>query len=237
MSHTAALIPLEEVVSRFLLKYRKSTDDAFIYSEHAANCYRDFRLYDSDQQVTAKVTITANKLIEMPSDMVKFVDLCTPIGGAWWSFSERKEIVNTTTFTGLVEGRDADVGEGVDLITPRTTGYAARGGINDYNYTLDWEARRIFIDGMDTATVVLIYVSSGIETSGTTYVPDFITPVIDNYLLWKETYWLPELMRERQVRERDYTNAKLMARNLMYAMSFNQWRDIILTGFIQAPLR
>jgi hypothetical protein len=234
---TPALIPIEEVITRYLLKYRKSTDDAFIYIEHAANCYREFRMFDSDQQVTSKVTITANKLIEMPADMVGFVDLFTPIGGELWSFTEKKYIVNTTTFTGLVEGRDSTVGEGVDITLPRTTGYAAVGGVNDYNYTIDWQARRIFIDGMDTATVILVYVSTGIEITGTTQVPDFLTNMIDNYLLWKETYWLPELVRERQARERDYINAKLSTRNFMYAMSYNSWHDLIVSGFIQAPQR
>jgi len=237
MAHTAALIPLEQVVSRYLFKYKLDTDDAFTYTEHACDAYRNFRLFDSNQVVTAKVTVTANKLIEMPSDLQTFVDLCIPIGGAWWSFTERREIVNTTTFTGLVESRDADSGEGVELSTPRTTGYAARGGINDYNYTLDWEARRIFIDGLDSGTVVLLYTSSGIEVSGTTQIPDMLIPLIDSYLLWKSSYWIPDLIKQRVALERDYTNTRLSIRNLINSMSYNRWRDVILAGFIQAPQR
>jgi len=237
MAHTASLINIETAVSRFLFKYKLPTEDALIFTEHACNCYRDFRLYDSNQVVTAKVTVNANRWIVMPDDMVTFVDLCTPVNGAWWSFTERKEIVNTTTFTGLVEGRDADVGEGVDLTTPTTSGYGAKGGINDYNYTLDWEQRRIYVDGIESATVVLMYGSSGIETSGTTQIPEFITPMLDAYLLWKSSYWNPELKRERQLLERDYDRARLSTRNLINSMSYSQWRDVILSSVTQVPIR
>jgi hypothetical protein len=234
---TPALINIEQVVSRFMLKYRRSTDDAFIYTEHAANMYRNFRLYDSDQVETVKVSVNANKWIDLPQDMQTFVDLCIPINGGWWSFSEHREIVNTTTFTGLVEGRDSDEGEGADLSTPRTTGYSAAGGVNDYNYTLDWEARRIYVDGISSDTVVLMYTSSGIEVTGTTQVPDMLTPMFDAYLLLKSSYWLPELVRERESLKQDFKEARLSTRNLINSMNFSQWRDVILGNARQSVTR
>jgi len=234
---TVALVDIEQVVSRYLLKYKLSTDDYFIYLEHACDCFKHFRLYDSDQVETLKIAVSVNKIIEMPTDMQTFVDLYIPLNGQWWSFSERKYIVNTTTFTGLVEGRDADAGEGVDLTDPRTTGYGASGGVNDYNYMLDWEARRIFVDGISDDTVVLAYTSSGIEVSGTTQIPDMLIPMIDAYLRWKSSYWLPELARERQLLEKDYNNERLSIRNLINSMSYSQWRDVILSGVRQSPKR
>ena len=234
---TSALINVETVVSRYMLKYRLSTDDAFILTEHACDCVSHFNLYDSDFATTAKTSVDANKIIEMPSDMVAFVDLVVPYNGKWWSFTEKREIVNTTTFTGLVEGRDATVGEGVDIDTGRKTGYASRGAINDFNYTIDWKARRIFCTGVQSETVVLIYVTSGIEATGTTQVPIYLIDVIDAYLTWKRSYWDNSIRNERQLLERDYTNARLSARNLVQGMSYNAWRDIILGGTLQAPQR
>ena len=234
---TSALINVETVVSRYMLKYRLSTDDAFILTEHACDCVSHFNLYDSDFATTAKTSVDANKIIEMPSDMVAFVDLVVPYKGKWWSFTEKREIVNTTTFTGLTEGRDSDVGEGVDIDTGRKTGYAAKGAINDYNYTLDWKARRIFCSGVQSETVVLIYVTSGIEATGTTQVPISIIPMIDAYLTWKRSYWDNSIKQERSLLERDYNNARLSVRNLINSMSYNAWRDIILGGTLQAPQR
>jgi len=234
---TAAVINIETIVNDYLHGYKKSTEDYFTYLLHACYCVRDFKLYDSHQFETTKVTFTTNKWLDMPTDMQTFVDLCIPIDGGWWSFTEKREIVHTTTFTGLVEGRDATFEEGVDMNEPRTLGYAAHGAINDYNYMLDWEARRIFINGITSGTGVLMYTSSGVEVTGTTQVPDFLTPVIHNYLLWKESYWLPEFARERQLRERDFTNSRLTVRNLINAMTYNQWRDAILVSAMQAPNR
>ena len=234
---TAALINIETVITRYLLKFKLSLDDAFILTEHACDCVSQFNLYDSDFATTAKVSVDANKIIEMPSDLVAFVDLVLPYNGKWWSFTEKREIVNTTTFTGLTEGRDSDVGEGVDIDTGRKTGYAAKGAINDYNYTLDWKARRIFCSGVQSETVVLIYVTSGIEATGTTQVPISIIPMIDAYLTWKRSYWDNSIKQERSLLERDYNNARLSVRNLINSMSYNQWRDIILGGTLQAPQR
>ena len=234
---TAALLSIETVVNDFMLGYKKSNEDYFTYLLHACYCVRDFRLYDSDEMVTTKVTFTTDKWLDMPSDMLQFIDLCIPVGGEWWSFTEKRKMVNTTTFTGLVEGRDSDFGEGVDLTVPMLTGYGASGGVNDYNYMLDWKQRRIYIDGIDTGTGVLMYVSSGVEITGTTYVPEIITSLIHDYLLWKESFWIPELARERQMREQAYNKTHLSLRNLIWGMTFDQWKDIILGTSLQAPKR
>lgn len=234
---TAAIIPIETVVNDYMLGYKKSNEDYFTYLHHACRCYQDFREYDSDEVVTTKVTFTTNKWLDMPSDMLTFVDLCVPIAGEWWSFSERRTIVNTTTFTGLIEGQDSAVGEGVDLTVPMLTGYGASGGVNDYNYTIDWEQRRIYIDGITSGTGVLMYTSSGIEVTGTTYVPAIVIPLIDDYLLMKETFWIPELVRERPMREKAFDKTRLSIRNLINGMNFNQWRDIILGTSSQSPKR
>jgi hypothetical protein len=175
----------------------------------------------------------------MPDDMQQFVDLVTPIHGGWWSFTEKNQIVTTTTFTGLTEGRDSTQGEGVTIDQPRVTSYGAKGGWNKFRYTIDWAARRIYVDQTYDATdyIVLIYVSSGIKADDTTLVPEFLTPLVDAYLLLKETYWIPGLERERPMRDSDYWREKMRIRNLINSMTFDQWRDIILSTSTQAPQR
>lgn len=239
MAHTDALLDIETVVTRFLLKYRKSTEDYVLYLEHACNCVRDFSLYHSNEVTPLKMTVTANKFLEMPDDMIGFVDLVFPIEGKWWSFTKVDDIVNTTTFTGTPpsEGRDSTFEEGVDIKHALSDTYGAKGGVNTYNYTIDWRARRIFLDGIDSGTVVLFYNTSGVTVSGTTYVSDLITPVLDSYMLWKESYWLPGLARERQIREKDYTNEVAKVRYFVNSLTFNQFRDLILGNATQSPQR
>lgn len=237
MASIDALRPLEDVTREFLLMYKRTTDDYVLYLSHASACVRDFRLYHSNEVITAKVTVTANKLIEMPDDMIGFNDLLVPFNGRFWSFTQQKDIVNTTTFTGAVEGRDEDEGEGADILHSITDGYGARGAVNDYNYTIDWNARRIFVDGIESDTAVLKYVSSGITVGAETTVPELMVPVIHAYLLWRETYWLPEFTRERDMRERDYEKEIFKARRFINSLNYDQFRDILLGSNHQSVKR
>jgi hypothetical protein len=237
MTATSALIDVNTIVDRFLLKYKLSTEDAFIYLEHCANAIRDFHLYDSPNVVPAKVSISSLGIIEMPSDMVGFNELYKFVDGVKWAFTLNDNIITTTTTTAGVEGQDSAFGEGEAIKDPKSDTYGGVGGVNDYYYKLDWKARRIFCDGIISDTVVLLYTTSGIELSGTTYVPEFITPMLDSYMLWKSSYWIPTLVRERQSLEKDYTNAESRARNLINAMGYNEWHDLLLSITTQAPLR
>jgi len=237
MAYMDSLRTIEDITTGFLLGYKRSTEDYTSYLDLACRSVRDFNLYHNANYVTAKVDITANKLIEMPDDMIGFIDLSYPLEGRLWSFTRQDDIVNTTTFTGLVEGRDSDAGEGVNIKHALSTSYAAKGGVNTYNYTIDWEARRIFIDGIDTDTAVLKYVSSGITVSGITYVPEFIVPVIEGYLLWRETYFLTQFAREREQRKAEYKEEVLKARYFVNSLSYNELRDLLLGSATQSVRR
>jgi hypothetical protein len=239
MADTNGLISIEEVVTRYLFKYKRGIDDYAIYVEHAGDCFQAFNLYDGQEVNTVKVTVdTTNKWIDMPDDMIGFNDLFVlQTDGRFWSCTEQRDIISTTTFTGLVEGRNSAIGEGADITFPKSDTYGGVGGVNDYNYTIDWKARRIYVLGITTETVALQYTSSGIVVGGTTYIPAMMIPVIDAYLGWKETYWIPALMRLGDVREKGYIKEELKVRNFINSLSYNSWHDLFLSLCTQAPIR
>jgi hypothetical protein len=240
MADTNALIPIEQIVTDFLFAYRHGTDDYPLYLRHACMAVQDFNLYDGEILNTVKVTIDpVLKCIDMPDDLIKFIDLVTPIKGGWWSFTQKDNIVNTTTTVGGVETRDSAQGEGVKIDVDRVVSYGAKGGYNKFRCTVDMAARRIYVDNTYDVSdyIVLLYVSSGINTTGETKVPSFIVPMIDMYLLEKETYWIPELARERQMRHQEYWQEKMKVRNLINAMSKDSWLDLFYSGFTQVPTR
>jgi len=237
MADTNDLILLENIVTDFLLAYKKTTEDYTLYLSHAGRLIRDFHIHDSSKFRTEKITVDAFGIIEMPDDMIKFGDLSVAYNGEWWSFTERRNMVNTTTTTLGVEGQDTDFGEGVDLLDGPTTTYGSRGAINEYYYMLDWDARRIFCDGIISDTVVLKYVSSGISATEDLYVPTMLVLMIESYLLWKETFWIPELIRERESRKRDFDNERLRVRNVLNSMTASQWRDLFWGAITLGPKR
>ena len=131
---------------------------------------------------------------------------------------------------------DEDYGEGEALKDPKTDTYGGVGGVNDYYYNIDWKARRIFTNQIST-TAVLEYTTSGIELTGSTYVPDYCTSVIDAYLDFKRCLLDERLFRYANERERSYQNAENRVRNLINAMSYEEWRDTLLSITTMAPLR
>jgi hypothetical protein len=237
MADTTTLITVEEAVTRFMLKNKKQTEDYTSYLEHACDCLRQFRTYDSKEARSEKVSVSSLGIIEMPDDMLGFKDVCVAKNGEWWSFTERAEMVNTTTFTGLVEGHDSDFGEGVALNDGTYTTYGSKGAINEYYYAIDWNQRRIFCDGIISDTVLLKYISSGISTTDTTYIPELFIETMDAYLLWKESFWIKDLVRERESRRQDYINARLQLRGFLNALTASQWKDLLWGTFTQTPKR
>ena len=233
MAQTSALLTLEQVVTRYLLKFKRPTEDAITYTEHAANCVRDWNLYNGNKVTTAKVSIDANYVIEMPTDFIGFVDLCWYFKGRYWSFTRQRNLVRTVTEVGDVESRDEDYEEGQPIAQPVTYGYGARGGVNAYNYTIDWAERRIIVMGVYSDTAILMYTGSGVEVGSDTYVSDLITPVIDTYLLYMETFWITNFVREREMRRKAYNEEVAKARNFINSLSYNELRDLILNGATQ----
>lgn len=234
---TNALIAIEEVVSRFMLKYEQSTDRAIPYTEHACDCVQHFELFDSNTPVTTKVDVETLGYIEMPDDMVGFNDLLIlQSNGLFWSCTEKTDIITTTTFTGLVEGVDDTIGEGADIDLPKSDTYGGVGGVNDYNYTLDWTGRRIYVRGITDETVALQYTGTGIEATGTTYVPALIIPMIDAYLLWKKAVMDGDV-RIEEMRTKAYEKEEYKVRNFINSMSYSQWHDVLLGLTTQAQQR
>ena len=224
---TNALLPIEEMVTRFLFKYKKSSEDFSLYLEHACSLLRQYRTFDSHEVVTDDVAVDASGIIEMPDDMIAFKDLCVSKDGEWWSFTLRPAKVNLTTDAGFTDG----------LRDNLTDTLGARGAVNQYYYCIDWEARRIFCDGIKSDTAVLKYVSSGIKTTGTTYMPDMLSELLDAYLLLKETYWIPGIAQERPLRDKEFKDEKRRIRNLLNSLTSSQWNDLFWGLFSQNPRR
>jgi len=191
MAHTTAITEINKVVNNYLFKYKIPQDDYFIYLQHACDCFRAINLRHGHNVITEKVDVSSLGIIEMPQDMIGFCNLFMPIDGEFWSFTKRPRIVNTTTTVDDVEGQDSTMGEGVEIADNMYTGYGGRGAVNDYYFTIDWGARRIFCDGIKSEKAVLQYTSSGISITGATYIPQEAIPVIDAYLNWKKEEMTP----------------------------------------------
>jgi hypothetical protein len=234
---SSALVSIENAVSDFLLGYKKDNSDYIVYLRHACVLLQDYMVHDSTEATVEKVSVSALGIMEIPDYFIRIKDICVAKNGEWWPMTESKNKVNTTTFTLGVEGQDSAFGEGVNVQENLTSSLAAKGAVNEYYYTIDWKARRAFIDGMISDTALIRGVTSGIVVSGTTYMPVMLIPMLDNYLLYKETFWIKELKAERVIREKTFDNERLKIRNVLNSLSASQWQDIFWGSFSQNPKR
>lgn len=212
MANTTGFREIGLCVDNFLFKNKLTNDDYFMYLVHACDAYREISLRHSNAVVTAKVTISALGIIDMPTDMVGFSNLFIPIAGQFWSFTDLPRKVTTTTFTGQVEGQDAEQGEGVDVKDELFYGLGGVGGVNDYGRKIDWKARRIFCDGIKSDSAVLVYTSNGLEVGASTYVPSQCEETLDRYLLWKKAEVNNEPMNKVVYNEEKWKDAVLKLR-------------------------
>jgi hypothetical protein len=236
-TETNALISVEQAVTDYLLGYKKTTEDYITYLRHALVLLTDFMIHDSQEARSEKLSIDSLGIIEFPTDMIRVKDVCVAWNGEWWTMTEKPNMINTTSFVGLVETHDSDFGEGVAIKDGTSTTFGSKGAINDYYYMVDYKARRIFIDGLVSDTCLVKYVSSGISASETTYIPILIVPMLESYLLWKESFWIPELVRERPMRQKDFENERLRVRNVLNSKTASQWKDIFWGSMSQSPKR
>lgn len=237
MAETAGIVDINSVVDRFLFKMKLPKDDGFIFTEHACDCWRDIRAKHSNEYTTEKVSIDSLGIIEMPSSMIGFVKLGVYSNGELWTFTERPDMVNTTTTVAEVETRSSTYNEDDAVVDGATSTFGAKGAVNTYYYTLDWDARRIFCDGITSDTGILKYTSSGINTTGTTYVPEVAVPVLDAYMMWKKAYWDGATRGERLDRERDYIRERDEFRNLQFSITIDQLMDVLWGQTTQGPTR
>lgn len=232
MAVTDALVKLSDTVDRFMLKYKLPMEDGVLYFEHAADCLRNIMTKHSNIAVTAKVSVGSNGILEMPDDMIGFVNLYVQIGGELWSFTDRPRMVNTTTGT-----PPNDVQDGEGIVDSNTWGYGGVGGVNDYYMKTDWGARRIFLDGFKSDTAVLVYTTSGLTVAGDTLIPAEATEVMDAYLFWKKAWFDGSGRGEKDARKEDYYDELRQLRILNFMPTADMLRDIFYSTTTQTPQR
>jgi len=122
------------------------------------------------------------------------------------------------------------------LLEPRTTDYGARGGNNLYYFSPNWKQRKIYINGIPTETVILQYVSSGLNLTGDSYVPIQAQSSVERYLNWMRAEIDGLGLTERRDRERLYDKEIEMLRRT-HIPSASEFKDILLYLMTQVPIR
>jgi len=236
MAETNATITIQDVVKRFLFKYKISKDDYFMFQEHAYDCFRDLNLFHSKFFSSSRITTSALGAGDMPDDCEEIINLSQPWNGMMWTFTRRPDMAISFTGAGDTADDDFGTGEGLGITEDTRTGYGSHGGVNYYYWKEDWKTRKIYIDSLLSDDFLLTYIGSGINLTAVTYVPTKTTFVFDAFLRWKQSEFDMMPYTEQNMRKASYDEAIMMLRrtNIPGAVEFG---DEIRKLTVQTSIR
>jgi len=136
----------------------------------AVRAYTDMSIYHIFQFEEAKLEMSDINRISAPDDFASLVSLAVPSKGRNFYVDRNHDIVTTTTTVDDEETLDTTEGEGVAIEPYLYMQPGMHGGNNQYYYT-EVSPGIYQINGTPQTTIVMRYVSSGINLSGKTYIP------------------------------------------------------------------
>jgi len=188
MAEISGVMTVNKFVLKMLFKMNKNNDEYLRYLQIALDGLRHLFMHKVGYITNTKKTIdTDTNTVDFPDDFVGLISLSVPSDGRMWTLTRDDTIVPTTSLDiNGDEYLDADDGEGVDLSEEYVpVGYGARGGYNDWYYTMDMKNRRFIISGRAVDHVILRYVSSGVNATTDTDIPLSLEEVLESYVIWK----------------------------------------------------
>lgn len=187
MTNLDAIINIEDLVKYSLWVTKRPQSERMRFLELLIWGYRELCLrHVPDGIRMVKKTPSSINTVSFPDDLEEFLAIGEPVDGKFVPYTRNDDIIITVTGT-VTETQDSTDGEGVDINDAVALGYAGRGGVNTLGYyTIDNENRRIFLNSTTRTEVLLIYKSSNVLLSGTTYIPKKYVQALMAWLLWKD---------------------------------------------------
>ena len=244
MANTNGTIGLEALVKKILFKLDEPEEQYFRYLQFTMDGLRQMNMHHNQLMRYAKFTLDDLNSLDYPDDYIGFIAIGVPYNGRLWTFTEDKMLVVTVTDDGGTDTFDSDLGEG-DAVSESLWGsYGAGGGTNANYYVRDDVARKIYVNGTVQTQVILYYVSSGINLSGTdTLVPFKLADAIEKYVIWQMASYNTFGSNKNKARVSDLQMMEdQYYTSLRQAREFDSWTadtliDAIRSTYTQTPSR
>lgn len=234
MAEISGLITLDQFVRDLLFKMEKPNDDYFRYFKIASDGLRHLFMHQLGYVTHTKLVVdTDTNTIDFPDDYVGYISLSVPNEGRKWTFTRDDSIIPTTSIDiNGDEYLDSDDGEGVNLGEEVSySGYGARGGVNDYYFSVDHKNRRFIISGLTADFVILTYVSTGINATTATYIPRVAEEALEDFIAWKDAIYRDD--QSQLVKEQRF-NQSIRRLRKFNAPSIPEIRDAIMRSSNQS---
>lgn len=182
MANISSLISLDKFVRGLFVKTGEDNEQYLRVMQIACDGLRDMYIHDFEIQVTKKVTVDGTtNTFDYPTDYVRYTAIATPIDGRWWVYTRDDEMAP------LKDDDDVAVQSSLPNIANYNVfeSFGEAGGYNKYYFHEDAKNRRFQVGGYTPDTVVLKYVTNGLDSDGDINIPDYAKLALEDYVRWK----------------------------------------------------
>lgn len=196
------------------------------------------------------LTVGSNSTISLPNDYVKY----TKIGvvdsfGTLWTLTLNENILRvpvldcgldlTTALRSQVRLPDNGYfyaphfynGNYVDTL------YSVGGGFNVGYYSIDRQGGYLVISGLPEGTsVVMEYRSTGVRTDGKTIIPVEAKQAVYDWVTWQEARFRKNGLNSQEAKQ-DFLESERQVKNFQSKLSYDEWRDTIMSTYSQTVTR
>jgi len=230
-------ITLDEVIYSAMNILEEDETKYFKYFQISLEVLRDFKMHHMKGINHAELEMDSRNRLSLPSDCIRIVTIGLPYLGRVWTFTIDDELLRNTTIKGGIEIRDATKGE-IDVVNDDITGYDTAGGVNDWYYTIDYNARTIIISGKTISEPVTIhYISSGISLDSVTYVPASALLALRSAIIFYANVYKTDVIGDQKTRNEKLYKEEIAKYQHFNMPSLTQIRDIYLSTVKQSVKR
>jgi len=234
MAQRNGLITLQAFLHKYFQKVGIDEDDFDRYHKIGCEGLKELSIFHLPMVTNAVLSIdTTNYTADYPDDYINYLAIAVENGGKWWTFTRSHTMVDKT-----VAGIDGeDLGE-----YNYVAGAGSVGGGNEFYFDDDPKGRRfLFDEAYSSNTVIIRYVSSGVESVSYASDTDVQFPIqaessMEKYIRWMVCEYDDGPAGECERRKNQYEEAVLMMRNLDLPTA-DEVRDLWLGSSNQTFIR
>jgi hypothetical protein len=233
-----ALTTLEDVVNSVLNRLNEDESQYIRYYQIAIEQLVDFNLFQIRGFNVVELSMDDNHRVMMPSDCIRILAIGVPYLGRLWQFTKDDSIYRGQSIKNGILSSDTDMADGNVVEQSIDNGYAVRGGVNEFYYTIDYNQRKILISGTPKTPITLHYVSSGISEEGVTYLPLEAKNALVACIIHKaKLYDRSVNLGEKAIYEKEYAKQSRKLKILQTTLSIDTLHDAWLKTIRQTAKR
>ena len=241
MAELSGLITLKDVVNNVFVdlgdEARKAEYARLL--QFAIRGYGELRQFHLKQVKEVSLTISDINTVDLPDDLSSFISIGMALNGRMWTFTKDDKILTPDGVECGEPTLNEDDGEGVAVGDGNyVSGYGVPGGRNVAYYRMDYENHRIILNqDLNTTTVRLRYISSGVSLDGETYLPKAALECMLAWVHWRRIVRSTKYSRiDKQEAERLYYDEVEKLREIT-GTSLEEFYDAIYETIMQTAKR